>query len=319
MSRYIPESKTHYVITGDEIFAHGLKPQHGVEFISSNDDFFRLEKYMHNAKKIIFHGLWSQNAYGILEKYPALYKKSYWFMWGGDFYYPKKHPKLKHRVIKNIANLVTSIKGDVEYVRNKYNAKGKFLWALYSNDLTVGFSDSVKFEQGEKNGPLKILLGNSAFETNSHFEAIDEISSIKDAGINYQIICPLSYGPKEYAEKVIARGNEIFGENFKPLRDFMLPYEYREFLLTIDVAVFNHTRQQAFNTTLILLSMGKRIFMNSQSNVYKQLSHEGFYVENINDFHVDNNHKERLNLNASMVVKEYSDFAIAEKMKSWIL
>jgi len=315
----IPESKNHYIITGNKVFAYGLNPEHGVEFIDKKEDFVRLESYMAHADKIIFHGLWSESACALLEKNPEFYKKTYWFMWGGDFYYPKKHSKLKRRVFKNIANLVTSINGDVEYVRNKYNAKGRFLWALYPNDLVVGFSGGKKVGQGEKNGPLNILLGNSAFETNNHFEAMDEISSIKDAGINYQIICPLSYGPKEYAEKVIAKGSEIFGENFKPLRDFMLPCEYRKFLSTIDVAVFNHTRQQAFNTTLILLSMGKRIFMNSQSNVYKQLAYEGFYVENINEFHVGNKHAERLDLNASMVVEEYSDFAIAKKMKSWIL
>ena len=83
-------------------------------------------------------------------------------------------------------------------------------------------------------------------------------------------------------------------------------------------AVFNHERQQAFNTTLILLSMGKRIFMNCRSSVYKKLSHEGFYVENIDEFHIDNKYEERLGLNASLAVREYSDFAIAEKMKSWI-
>lgn len=318
MNEYILDSKAHYVITGNKVFAHGLKPQHGVEFISSSNDFFRLEKYMYNAKKIIFHGLWSQNAYEILEKYPALYKKSYWFMWGGDFYYPEIHSSLKHKVIKNIAYLVTPIKGDVEYVRNKYNAKGEVLWALYSNDL-VGISNGgVKIRHSKENDPLKVLLGNSAFETNNHFEAIDKISSIKDAGVSYQIICPLSYGPKEYAEKVIVKGREVFGENFKPLKELIPPDEYKVLLESIDVAVFNHERQQAFNTTLILLSMGKMVFMNCRSNVYKQLSYEDFYVGDIDEFHVDKKHEKRLDINAKMAAREYSDFAIAEKIKSWI-
>ena len=64
--------------------------------------------------------------------------------------------------------------------------------------------------------------------------------------------------------------------------------------------------------------MGKRIFMNCRSSVYEKLSQEGFYVENIDGFHIDNDHEEKLNLNASMAVRKYSDFAIAEKMKSWI-
>ncbi|WP_185858832.1 TDP-N-acetylfucosamine:lipid II N-acetylfucosaminyltransferase [Vreelandella populi] len=309
----MPESKDHYVIIGKPTSVYGIISNYNVEFINSNEGFSKLERYMAYAEKILFHGLWSENVYSLLEKYPNLYKKSYWFMWGGDFYYPENHSDVKKRVIKNIGFLLSSVEEDVEYVRNKYNAQGKHLCGRGYPSGIKGKSIS-KITKKKKN---KILLGNSAFPTNNHIEAIRKISTCNLKGA--EVYCPLSYGSEEYALKIQKIGNKAFGEQFIPMLNFMQPEDYEKFLEDIDIAVYNHTRQQAYTTILYLLDRGVKIYLNPESPIYKKLKKMGVLVFDINEFSFEALSYEQRRQNQRIVNGYASDVNVANFLKSFMI
>jgi hypothetical protein len=84
---------------------------------------------------------------------------------------------------------------------------------------------------------------------------------------------PLSYGDQTHAKKVIEQGNDWFGEKFFPMSSFMPFDQYLEFLKSIDIAIFNHKRQQAMGNIITLLGMGKTVYVRSD------VSHSNFLIE----------------------------------------
>jgi len=79
-----------------------------------------------------------------------------------------------------------------------------------------------------------------------------------------KIYCVLSYpeNNKVYRESVIKHGINVFGVKFIPLIDFMTFEKYIEMLSVIDIAIFNHNRQQALGNIANLLYLGKRVYIN---------------------------------------------------------
>src|SRR5262249_55264963 len=96
---------------------------------------------------------------------------------------------------------------------------------------------------------------------NQHFEILGSLAKFSER--NIRIYAPLSYGDSAYAQSVAAKGREVFGEKFIPLTKYLSPSEYTEFLSSIDIAVFNHSRQQAMSNTISLLGFGKKVFIRS--------------------------------------------------------
>ncbi|MDD2509394.1 MAG: TDP-N-acetylfucosamine:lipid II N-acetylfucosaminyltransferase [Aliarcobacter sp.] len=106
-----------------------------------------------------------------------------------------------------------------------------------------------------------IQLGNSADPSNNHIDVLSKLIKYKDE--NIKIFTPLSYGDQVYAQDVIKKGKELFGDKFVALTEFMPFEKYLEFLGQIDIAIFAHKRQQAMGNTITLLGLGKKVYMRS--------------------------------------------------------
>lgn len=199
--------------------------------------------------------------------------------------FPKNSLKYKLKemirgfVIKRIGFLLTYVKGDVDLARKHYGARGEYI-------ETIGYLSNViprnipVSENNKKN--INILVGNSADPTNNHFDALDKLAKFKNEDI--QIYVPLSYGDKDYAKKVINCGKSLFGDKFIGMTEFLSYSEYMDFLKDIDIAIFNHQRQQAMGNTINLLAMGKKVYLRegtTQKEFFNDLSVQTFDLGNI--------------------------------------
>lgn len=120
-----------------------------------------------------------------------------------------------------------------------------------------------------------ILLGNSGGETNNH---IDIMEQLRDTGIvDRKIIVPLSYGGrKDYTKQVIAAGNRLFGDRFKPLNTFIPLAEYQDIMASCGYAVYAIERQQALGNVWLALWNGLTVFMTETSPLYSHLVSQGY-------------------------------------------
>jgi dTDP-N-acetylfucosamine:lipid II N-acetylfucosaminyltransferase len=245
---------------------------------------FSYIKAVNSADKIILHGLFHGNQIRLLSVMPWLHKKCYWCIWGGDLYTRQVAKRtIKSRInevfrrwlIRRIGHLITHIKGDVELARKWYGAKGKWHDSfMYTSNL---FKDIPWFPS--TNSTINILIGNSADPSNNHFEILEKLKPFKDADI--QIYAPLSYGDQQHAKFVSEYGKELFHHKFTAVTNFMASSEYFSFLSGINIAIFNHKRQQAMGNTTTLLGMGKQVFLRSDTTQWDFLRSLGLTVFDI--------------------------------------
>jgi hypothetical protein len=241
-----------------------------------------LIKYLYNSEKIILHGLFISQINIILFLQPWLLKKSYWVIWGGDLYYYKFRKKsfksdlyefVRKKVIKNMGNIVCYNQSEFNLAKKWYGTKAKpFFTFFYPSNLFKNFD----FENIEKEKFTYIQVGNSADPTNNHVEILEKLSEFKDKKI--KIICPLSYGNIEYRKKVIEKGKEIFSNNFVPLTDFIPFEEYMKLLNKIDIAIFNHKRQQAVGNITSLLGFGKKVYIRDDITTWDLFNDIGIKI-----------------------------------------
>ena len=142
-----------------------------------------------------------------------------------------------------------------------------------------------KLQEKTQSNRVNILIGNSADPSNNHFEAL-EIA--KEQVFNsYHVYCPLSYGNPGYAKEVIKHGETLFGNHFTGLTDFIPIDNYNRFLSEIDVALFNHKRQQAIGNITFLAGMGKKVFLRSDITTWSFLRNIGVKVFDVNSFNLE--------------------------------
>lgn len=244
-----------------------------VEYISLFQ-YFRLIKGLYTSEKIILHALMSPRLVLILFFQPWLLKKCYWVIWGSDLYYYVTRKKnvnssitefLRKNIIKNMRGLITHIKGDYELAKQWYGAKGNYYYSfMYPSNL---WKEKALNETMDHNGQVTIQIGNSADPSNMHIEVFEKLQIYRNEDI--RIICPLSYGNKEYAREVEKQGRAIFGNKFLSLSEFVAFEKYIELLSGIDIAIFNHRRQQGLGNITTLLGLGKKVYIREEITTWK--------------------------------------------------
>lgn len=268
----------------------------------------------HKFDKVILHGLFDIKLVVILFFMPWLLKKCYWVMWGGDLYDYETGEKnwqwrvnefFRRPVIKNVANFLTYIPGDVELVRKWYGALGEHHECLmYLSNVVDSKIIRAARDTTEEYSFVAILVGNSADPSNNHIEALEKLLPYKNEDI--KIFVPLSYGDQDYARSVIEKGSDWFADKFVPLTSFMEFDEYLEFLRSIDIAVFNHKRQQAMGNTITLLAMGKTIFMRNDVSQWDFLTDLGINLKSVNELSLKKITKEELQANSGVISSYFS-------------
>jgi len=284
-------------VSGHEILGHGsvdwpanlkIKNSRAERFAW----VFSYYKKAKKAEKIILHGYFGPLLILGIFFFPLFHKKIYWLVWGGDLYTrvtDKRNVKwwimemARRFSVPRFGFIVTSIDGDYQRVVDWYGAKGKRIPVFTYPAGCLDFQ--LKRKNSERAGRTKILVGNSAFPSNCHDWVFEQLSGISND--DFDVICPLSYGDNEYAEKIEARGKELFGERFKAIRDFMPYEEYVGYLSEVDIGIFANNRQQGLSNIRLLVAMGKKVFVNPEVSSFQHLQKQGVKVFDINSMDLD--------------------------------
>lgn len=227
------------------------------------------------ADKIIISGIFGGVEAGVLRwfGYKQL-KKTYLQFWGGDFYsyretkiLTKKWVRKKrlHFCIKKSAGIITLVPGDYDELSKIFPNKTPHYVASMP-DGSVRKIKEFDFVGGSADKKA-ILLGNSATPENCHMDALEAMRHLKDEDI--KIICPLSYGDREYAKEVAEFGREFFGDKFCPILDFMEIDKYSKLISSCAVGIFNNNRQQAMGNINMMLEMGRKVYLRPGTSMWK--------------------------------------------------
>lgn len=300
--------------------AYYLKPRPNIH-IAKKGLLGRVKAYsqliisMHQAKKIILHGLFIPPVVKILWAMPWLLKKCYWVMWGADLYVYslaeknkewKRNEFFRRPVIRNMGNFVAYIKGEHELAKKWYGAKGRqHRCFMYPSNLYTPAS----IAPNEDSSGVNILVGNSADPNNNHLEIFDRLEGYKEKKI--MIYAPLSYGDQDYAKQIIIEGDIRFGDKFVPLIEMLTFDKYLDLLSKIDIAIFNHQRQQAMGNIRTLLGLGKKVYMNQTLTSAICLKEDGIKTFSIADLNLKKGFNERSE-NIKNIKKVYSEASLVQ-------
>ena len=252
------------------------------EDINCNRTCIYIIKKMLISDKIILYAL-TGNININLVLAPILGKKYCWICWGGELYdynlgylgdgKKTKYYEYKKKLIINHTGFICAWhrKEYLDALKYYPNTKAKFIEMFMPYKIYVKPNEVI----GNNCKHVRIMIGHSGSNINQHLDAMNKLLFLADE--NIEIICPMTYASnKSYMKKVKNTGQKYFGEKFKLLnQEWMSDSEYQKFLSTIDIAVFNNKREQAFGNIQILLLQGKKVYIN-KSNValftFKDLS-----------------------------------------------
>lgn len=243
--------------------------------------YFELLFYALKADKVILHSLSKWSVIRFLFFFPQLTRKCYWYLWGGDLYYNiVKRGSLKHYFLRNIMfrsvvknlGVIVSNNGDYGIVRDVFGTRARHIESfLYPSNLFKEIQlDTVSKDE------VWIQVGNSADPSNNHSEALEWVKGWNLP--SYKVICPLSYGNAKNAAAVNQFGKVCLDTHFMPLNKFMSLEEYVKLLSNIEVAIFNHNRQQAVGNIITLLGFGKTVYIREEVTTFEFLSRLGLRI-----------------------------------------
>lgn len=286
------------------------------EFFFCKEDIKELMEGLGDVKGVILHSL--DNEFAKVALQIEKETKIYWFMWGYDIYsLPKIKPTLfgkktlaflKERKkglkflwgIKNIDLLralyykaignkdpysivfkmhkridycVSYMLEDFEVLNRHYPNRYKFMYATF---LSLEQYIGRDFMQQEINGE-NVMIGNSTSPECNHLDVFEHLSGQLEG--KKKVYVPLSYGiDTGYKEKVLRDGKRLLGERFSPMTNFMGKDEYIKVLLSCNVGIFYHYRQQAMGNIIAMLWLGARIYLAKKNPVYGYLKRLGIHV-----------------------------------------
>ena len=283
-----------FIILGDYSI-YEFKKRHNLVIISYKRPLLYIHKvrqFFDKADKIILHQLFISSTlmvYLIINR--RYLNKIYWMIWGGDLYDYKKaisignlknviKSKIKHLFVKEIKHIIAVVYEDYLYAVREYGVVADYFYAFYSFPCLQSIHEDAIDKYADKENKIRILVGNSGSESNNHLEILRVLHKFKDE--NIEILCPLSYGgTHEYIDNVCNEGDSLFAEKFIAVNKFLLFPKYVSMLKTVDIAIFNNDRQQALGNIIMLLYLGKKIFIRSDITTWKYLCRLGLYVEDI--------------------------------------
>lgn len=257
------------------------------------------------ASLIIFHNLYKEYKLKLIKNLDGSLKLA-WVFWGAELYglnpeidnllpltykayyqnlqlktYLKKKffsplkklyywQLLKSHLKTKLDYTLSSIDEDIDLLNTYTDNRSKRAWfSYYSFDKKVLCRNPSK----EK---MHILIGNSSSETNNHFDAF-ELLIDRDLS-ERKIYIPLNYGDVLYKETVIEKANSLFGAQSEPILDFLTLEAYSNLIDSCAVLIMNTRRQQAFNTIMMALANGCKVYLREENTIYPYLKRKGFFV-----------------------------------------
>lgn len=246
---------------------------------------------LYKADYIVVHGLINKLVVFLLTIQPWLIKKCGWVVWGGDIYiHNKKNKNIKERIIEyfkcyiipKFPVIITVSDGDYQLAQKWYGAKGKECQIVYPTPASkLSLLNRVLDVKKDKD-VINIIVGNSATETNQHFEALKLLEKFKND--NIRIHLPLSYGTgdfTDYANKVIEFAKSIFGDKVEPLRKQIPGDEYLYYLKKMDIGIFNNNRQQAMGNISQLILCGAKVYLRTDTKMWNHFKKLGCELSDI--------------------------------------
>lgn len=267
--------------------------------------------------KVLLHGMlpWQVDFVSRMKK--ELGVKVYWIFWGYELYetlvYEKgykiiderfnpfrKYSYYRPNIVSKYVRRLMGIYNPPAYMKLMKMADYFCFWNKRDYDLACRFFNlSMKYHQFAYTANKrdaepeylfdldatihgKILINHQASFFGNHKTIFKKLKQL-DKENRFEKIVPLSYGPPSVRVTMLEVGKKMFGNQFKPLLDYMSRDKYFDILRTVDVAIFGQRRQEAAGNIIQLLKNGVKVFLRNDNNLLQYYREKGYYIYSFED------------------------------------
>ena len=128
------------------------------------------------------------------------------------------------------------------------------------------------------------MLGNNGYPSQRHEDILNRLH-LESGDISISIPC--AYGDKSYIDQLRESYSDKLNLTFE--ETFLSKADYVSYLSGIDIALFNNDRQQGYQTIIMLIGLGKTIYISSENLVSDFLKEYGFHFFWIEEISLDLN------------------------------
>lgn len=171
--------------------------------------------------------------------------------------------RFKDRAYAKVDNVLTWMTTEYEFAKsNVPSLRAGHKFFFYENQIPYQKLDEKSRETAKNRAVPFIIVGNSGYPTNNHLDAIDYIEK---HNVKADLCIPVSYGDKRYVAFLkrklasYANGTVTFVERFMEFD------EYLSLLSSADALIMNSIRPQGYGNVLMMLYLGKCVFMNERN------------------------------------------------------
>lgn len=204
-----------------------------------------------------------------------------------DFLYRVKvrmlHNRFRKEAYEKVDYVLTWMTGEYKFATQRLaglTALHKFFF--YENNAPYQVLDEMLLKSGvpRRNNVPIYVLGNSATPELNHLDVVDWMEREK---VKADLWVPVSYGNKAYARFLKANLSFYTGGEIRFLEKYMPFDDYLQVLNQSDGLIMNNIRPQGYGNVLMMMYLGKKVFLNSSNLSIADLDARGLQWHPIQD------------------------------------
>lgn len=280
---YQTDIEQHIWVTNDKALFDKWVGKRNIIYTKRNM-IFCINKYARYANWILIHGLSVSSPSLFLIK-PWINKKIIWRTWGHDISLTNSDSGfsiknkirsfltllLKNRVKKykaiGIANFIDEIKINLIFGNSVTYFTLPYSREKLEETRTIDLINSLSHNYQKKDSVFRIMIGHAADSGDNHIEILSRMKKYFDGNVLIYVMLP--YGDSSYAAKVSLFVQQNFPDKAIVVDSPMSYGDYYNFILQMDLCVFDLAKSGAVGNIALCLRAGKSIALNKNGDIYK--------------------------------------------------
>lgn len=217
---------------------------------------------------------------------------------GNDVEFSKQFRPKSKMFYTPMPNPMSSLTGLMDYIDALNPEKQKHKKIVHKSQVSITPNGDILCNSNygleenmlQKKTEYRIQVAHNSFSFNHHVKLLNYLYEFEDENIELHL--PMTYGVygingafggSQYVKCVEKYGKKLFAKKLTVITK-NIPFEqYVKYLWTVDIAVFDFDRPCGLGNIRILLYMGKKIFLPSNSEFYKFLKDQGLAIYDTNE------------------------------------
>ena len=184
------------------------------------------------------------------------------------------HDAYRENAYRKVNNVLTWMASEYDFAMQHLPAlRASHQFFFYENDVPYAALDEML--KRDDRYPRKIrptyILGNSATAELNH---LDAVALIDAQGVSADLVVPISYGNSNYS-RYLKKELVYKGGDLRFIDEYMSFQEYLTFLNSTDGLIMHNIRPQGYGNILMMMYLGKKIFLNPKNISIPELTKGG--------------------------------------------